>query len=99
MQKMQMPGSCPTDTDTPHTSEEASARQKYELKTKGPDKRGKGNTSNVKCDPPQPVGASLDFSLGLFSPALTCPDALVSFHRLRTFTENVNHLMLADACE
>lgn len=55
-----MPGSCPTDTDTPHTSEEASARQKCELKTKGPDKRGKGNTSNVKCDPPQPVGASLD---------------------------------------
>lgn len=51
IQRMQMPGSCPTDTDTLRVSEEPhthirATRQKHELKTKWPDKWGKGKKTS-----------------------------------------------------
>lgn len=101
---MQMPGSCPTDSDTLHTSEEVPEPQdrNRNLGLNVLIHEGK----HIKCegvwrlkslkDPIQPVGASLDCSLDLFSselmdfpPCSSCAcegfflDTLVSLHRLR----------------
>lgn len=98
IQRMQMPVSCLSHTDTLHTFEEGSkiraAKPEIGWKTKRTNKK---KEKGVRCEgvgPPSACGVSLDISFHLFSaepvdlPACSCcaGEGLGSFHRLSTCT-------------